>query len=195
MCINKTDFPWLCFYCADLLVIVKKLDDDVSHRIIKNLDKFEVGRDVAMWKAEDLLLHSKTTIVGAAKRELYTRFRPLSLVIGAVIMIDSHQSGQWLEEKMSNMDGVVTELSNNVKVALDGHSNLGDEVAKLVMEVSKLSTLISKEPPNAEVEKKMDAILVVINKLVSEYAKKNEQKKTYGLGKIMHDIVTWLFDD
>lgn len=148
-----------------------------------------------MWKAEDLLLHSKTTIVGAAKRELYTRFRPLSLVIGAMIMIDSHQSGQWLEEKMSNMDGVVTELSNNVKVALDGHSNLGDEVAKLVMEVSKLSTLISKEPPNAEVEKKMDTILVVINKLVSEYAKKNKQKKTYGLGKIMHDIVTWLFDD
>lgn len=34
---------------------------------------------------------------------------------------------------MSNMDGVVTELSNDVKVALDGHSNLGDEVAKLVM--------------------------------------------------------------
>lgn len=83
----------MCFYCADLLVIVKKLDDDVSHQIIKNLNKFEVGRDAAMWKAEDLLLHSKTTIVGAAKRKLYTGFRPLSLVIGAVIMIDSHQSG------------------------------------------------------------------------------------------------------
>lgn len=60
----------MCFYCANLLVIVKKLDDDVTHRIIKNFDKFEVGRDATMWKAEDLLLHSKTTVVGAAKREL-----------------------------------------------------------------------------------------------------------------------------
>lgn len=154
MCINKTDFPWLCFYCVDLLVIAKKLDDDVSHLIIKNLDKFEVGRDAAMWKAKDLLLHSKTTVVGATKCELSIGFRPPSLVIGAVIVIDSHRSGQRLEEKMSNVDGVVTVLSNDVKVALDGHSNLGDEVAKLVMEVSKLSTLILKEPVNAEVEKK-----------------------------------------
>lgn len=68
-------------------------------------------------------------------------------------MIDSHQSGQQLE-KMSNVDGVVTEFSNDVKVALDGHSNLGDEVAKLVMKVSKLSTLISKEQPNAAEEEK-----------------------------------------
>nr|POF24842.1 hypothetical protein CFP56_26230 [Quercus suber] len=79
-----------------------------------------------------------------------------------------------MEEKMSNVVGVVAVLSNNVKVALDGHSNLGDEVAKLVMEVSKLSTLILKESPNAEVEKKMDAILATINKLVSKHAKKNE---------------------
>nr|POE92926.1 hypothetical protein CFP56_17580 [Quercus suber] len=114
---------------------------------------------------------SKTAVVGAAKHKLSTRFRPLSLVIGAVIAIDSHWS------------------------ALDGHSNLGDEVEKFVMEVSKLSILISKELPNAKVEKKMDAILAAIDNLVSEHAKKNEQKKTYGLGKIMHDIVTWLFDD
>ena len=159
------------------------------------MDKFEVGKDAAMWKAEDLLLRSKTTVVGAAKCELSTGFRPLSLVIGAVIVIDCHRSGQRLEEKMSNVDGVVTALLNDVKVALDGHSNLGDEVAKLVMEVSNLSTLILKEPPNAEVEKKMDAILATINKLVSELAKKNEQKKTYGLGKITQDIVTYLFDD
>lgn len=93
---------------------------------------------------------------------------------------------------MSDVDGVATVLSNDVKIALDGRSNLGDEVAKFVMEASKLSMLISKEPPNAKVEKKMDAILVAINKLVSKHAKKNEQKKTYGLGKI--DLVTWLFD-
>lgn len=148
-----------------------------------------------MWKAKDLLLRSMTTVVGVAKRELSTGFRPLNLVVGAMIVIDSNQSGQRMEEKMSNVDGVVTVLSNDVKVALDGHSNLGDEVAKLVMEVSKLSTLILKEPHNAEVEKKMDAILATINKLVSKHAKKNEQKKTYGLRKIMHDIVTWLFDD
>lgn len=49
-----------------------------------------MGRDATMSKVEDLLLRSKTAVIGVAKHELSNGFRPFSLVIGAMIMIDSH---------------------------------------------------------------------------------------------------------
>ena len=57
---------------------------------------------------------------------------------------------------MSNVNPKVFWLSRDVKTALETlveHPKLGDEVVNLAMEVSKFSTLISKEPPNAEWKK------------------------------------------
>nr|POE89168.1 hypothetical protein CFP56_71368 [Quercus suber] len=107
-----------------------------------------------MQKAENLILQSKTVVVDSAMRELSSGFKPIGLVLGAVIRIDSHKSGQRLEEKVTNVHEIVTVLSGNVT---NVHSSLGDEIAKLTVEVSKLSMLISKEPPNPEVGRKMDA--------------------------------------
>ncbi|KAK9990347.1 hypothetical protein SO802_025332 [Lithocarpus litseifolius] len=144
-------------------------------------------------KVDNLIFQSKATVIDAAKRELSSGFKPIGLVFGGLVGIDSHMSGQRLEKKVTDMHGIVTRLSDNVTYV---HSSLGDEIAKLTVEVSKLSTLISKEPPNPEVERKMDAILAATEKLVSEYVKRSEQKKNYGgLRKAMHGFVTWLFDD
>ena len=90
-----------------------------------------------------------------------------------------------------NVHDIVTVLLGNVTNVTNVHSSLGDEIAKLTVEVSKLSMLISKVPPNPKVGRKMDAILAATDKPVSEYAKKSQQKKKYGgLQKIMHGFVT-----
>nr|POE68449.1 hypothetical protein CFP56_20757 [Quercus suber] len=130
-----------------------------------------------MQKAENLILQSKTAIVDFVKHELSSGFKPIGLVLEPVIGIDSHMSGRRLEEKVTNVHEIVTMLLGNVTnvheivTVLSGnvtnvHSNLGDEIAKLTVEVSKLSMLIFKEPPNPEVGRKMDAILAATNKLV-----------------------------
>jgi len=170
----------------------KKLDDDVSHRLIKYLDKLEGGSLAVMLKAERLILQSKAAIIDAAKHELSSGFRPIGLVLGGVVGIDAYLSSRRLETKVADLHVLVERLSNSV---INEHSSLGEEIAKLTVEVSKLSTLISKEPPNPEVERKMDAVLAATEKLVSEYVKKSEQKKKYGgLQKTMRGFVTWLFD-
>nr|POE68448.1 hypothetical protein CFP56_20756 [Quercus suber] len=121
-----------------------------------------------MQKAENLILQSKTAIVDFAKHELSSGFKPIGLVFGAMIEIDSHKSGRRLEEKVTDVHEIVTVLSSNVTnvheivIVLSSnvtnvHSSLRDEIAKLTVEVLKLSMLISKEPPNPEVGRKMDA--------------------------------------
>ena len=177
----------------------KKLDDDVSHRLIKYLDKLEAERVAAMLKAESLILQSKAFVIAAAKNELSSGFKPIGLVFGGLVGIDAHMSSRRLGKKVTDVHGIVTRLSDKVT---DEHSSLGDEIAKLTVEVSKLSTLISKDTPNLEVERKMDAVLAATEILVSEYVKKSGQKKKYGglqkkyggLQKTMHGFVTWLFD-
>ena len=152
--------------------IIVKLYDDVSHHIIKHLDIFEAERVAVMQKTENLILQSKTAVVDSAKRELSSGLKPIGLVFGAVIWIDSHRSSRRLEEKVTNVHEIVTVLSGNVTnvheivTMLSGnvtnvHSSLGDEIAKLTEEVSKLSMLISKEPPNLELGRKMDAYRLI----------------------------------
>nr|POE89167.1 hypothetical protein CFP56_71367 [Quercus suber] len=113
----------------------------------------------------------KIAVVDFAKCGLSSGFKPIGLVLGAVIGIDSHRSGRRLEENVTNVHEIVTVLSGNVT---NVHSSLGDEIAKLTVEVLKLSMLIPKESPNPEVGRKMDVILAAIDKLVSEYVKKSQ---------------------
>ena len=52
-----------------------------------------------MQKAENLILQSKIAVVDSAKHELFSGFKPIGLVLGVVIGIDSHKSGRRLEER------------------------------------------------------------------------------------------------
>ena len=65
-----------------------------------------------------------------------------------------HEIVTVLSGNVTNVHEIVTVLSGNVT---NVHSSLGDEIAKLIVDVSKLFMLISKEPPNLEVGRKMDA--------------------------------------
>ena len=58
------------------------------------MEKFEAERVAVMQKAENLILQSKIAVVDSAKRELFSGFKPIGLVLGVVIGIDSHKSGR-----------------------------------------------------------------------------------------------------